>query len=378
MKEIKVRKSYEREGFKQPVFEYRSDWPYISIGFGNERDYFIENLSLLISSGMGISAALGALSLSVKSWKMKKITKVIESMVNAGMPLWKSFEETKLLSERAISLIRSGEEAGRLADHLNLVTLQGHKEKVFQSRLRGVLLYPGIVLSLATVVALGSAWLVLPKLVSIFDESKGALPLATRILLKIGAFFGQYGAVAVPVIIIVLGFLIYGLFFFKKTKFIGDYILFHIPGIKNLTQGVELARFGYVFGVLLQAGFQVNEALGSVKKGAIYASYEKFYEHLQTSVTRGESFKNALANFSKVDRYIPIPIQQLIMSAEKSGKLSETFIRIGVIFEEKTDAMSRDLATVLEPIILVIVGLMVGFIVMAIIGPIYGITNQIN
>lgn len=378
MKEIKARKSYEKEGFKQPVFEYRPDWPYISIGFGNERDYFIENLSLLISSGMGISAALGALSLSVKSWKMRKITKVIESMVNAGMPLWKSFEETRLLPERVISLIRSGEEAGRLADHLNLVTIQGHKEKVFQSRLRGALLYPGIVLSLATIVALASAWLVLPKLVSIFNESKGALPLATRILLQTGAFFEQYGAVAVPAIIITLGLLVYGLFFYKKTKFIGDYILFHIPGVKDLVQGVELARFGYIFGVLIQAGFQVNEALESVKKGTTYASYRKFYEYLQTSVTRGESFKNALANFPKADKYIPIPIQQLIMSAEKSGKLSETFIRIGVIFEEKTDAMSRDLATVLEPIVLIIVGLIVAFIVMAIIGPIYGLSNQIN
>jgi len=378
MREIRVRRSYEKEGFKQPVFEYRPDWPYISVGFGNERDYFIENLSLLISSGMGISAALSALSLSVKSWKMKKITKVIESMVNAGMPLWKSFEETKLLPERVISLIRSGEEAGRLADHLNLVTIQGHKEKVFQSRLRGALLYPGIVLSLAVVVALGSAWLVLPKLVSVFSESKDALPLATRILLQTGSFFEHYGAVAVPSIIVTLIILIYGLFFFKKTKFIGDYILFHIPGIKDLVQGVEVARFGYIFGVLLQAGFQVNEALDSVKKGTTYASYHKFYEHLQTSLTRGESFREAIANFPKADRYIPIPIQQLIMSAEKSGKLSETFIRIGVIFEEKTDAMSRDLATVLEPIVLIVVGLIVGFIVMAIIGPIYGLSTQIN
>ncbi len=378
MSEIRLRKSYEKEGFKQPVFEYRSDWPYISIGFGNERDYFIENLSLLISSGMGISAALEALSMSVKSWKMKKITKVIESMVNAGMPLWKSFEETKLLPERVISLVRSGEEAGRLADHLNLVTLQGHKEKVFQSRLRGALIYPGIVLGLASIVALGSAWLVLPKLVSIFSEAKGTLPLATQVLIKTGHFFQQYGSIAVPAIVATLGLLVYGLFFFKKTKFVGDYILFHIPGIKDLVQGIEIARFGYVFGVLLQAGFQVNEGLESVKKGTSYAAYRKFYEHLQSHMLRGETSRSAIANFPKANNYIPIPIQQLIFSAEKSGKLPETFIRIGVIFEEKTDAMSRDLATVLEPIVLVIVGLIVGFIVMAIIGPIYGLTNQIN
>ncbi|OGZ05193.1 MAG: hypothetical protein A2845_02635 [Candidatus Lloydbacteria bacterium RIFCSPHIGHO2_01_FULL_49_22] len=378
MQQIKFRKSREHEGFKEVPFEYRPDWPYLSVGFGDERDYFIENLSLLISSGMGISAALAALSLSVKTRKMKKITAAIESMVNSGMPLWRSFSETKLFSERIISLIRSGEEAGRLSDHLNLVTVQQHKEKMFHSRLRSALLYPGIVFFLALIIALGSAWLVLPKIVAIFSETKGELPLATRILVSMGSFFEQYGAFAVPISVIAIGLLVYTCFFYKRTKFIGDVILFHIPGIKDLVQGVEVARFGYIFGVLLQAGFPVADALDSVKRGTSYDSYARFYEHLQSSVLRGESFREAFGSLLNIDRFIPIPIQQLIISAEKSGKLSETFIRIGIIFEEKTDAMSRDLATILEPIVLIVVGLIVGFIVLAIMGPLYGLSSQIN
>lgn len=378
MREIKVRRSYEKEGFKQPVFEYRPDWPYISVGFGSERDYFIENLSLLISSGMGISAALKAMSQAVKTRKMKKITALVEQMVNAGMPLWKAFTETRLLPERIISLIRSGEESGRLADHLNLVTLQQHKDKVFQSRLRSALLYPGVVLTLAIFVGLGGIWFVLPKLVAVFADAKGTLPLSTRFLMATGTFFERYGAVVVPSTVVVLSLIIFFFFIFKKTKFIGDAILFSIPGIKELLQGVELARFGYVFGVLLQAGFQVGEALDSVGKGSTYASYRKFYSYLKDCILRGESFKEAFANNRKTNKYIPIPIQQLIKSAEESGKLAETYIRIGVIFEEKTDAMSRDLATVLEPIVLIVVGLIVGFIAIAIIGPIYGLSEQIN
>ena len=108
MAEIKVRRPYEKEGFKAPIFEYRPDWPYISVGFGGEKDYFIENLSLLIASGMGISSALSAISSSVKTWKMKRITAFIEESVNAGLPLWKAFAETKFFPERVISLVRSG------------------------------------------------------------------------------------------------------------------------------------------------------------------------------------------------------------------------------------------------------------------------------
>ncbi|MCX6716843.1 MAG: type II secretion system F family protein [Candidatus Taylorbacteria bacterium] len=337
----------------------------------------MENLSLLIASGMGISSALSSISMSIKGRKLKRVTKAIEEMVNEGIPLWQAFEVTKLLSDRVISLIRSGEEAGRLAEHLNLVTIQQHKEKVFNSRLKSALLYPGIVLILAFIVAIASSWIILPKLVSIFQSANGTLPFTTRTLLWIGEFLSVYGAVVVPAVIAGVLAIVYFVFFFKKTKFIGDYILFSIPGIRDLIQGVELARFGYIFGVLLQAGFQVNEALESVKNGTTYSMYRKFYNHLQECIANGDTFKTALSTYKKPERFLPIPIQQLILSAEKSGRLSETFIKTGVIFEEKTDAMSRDLSTVLEPIILIVVGIIVGFVVLAVIGPIYGLSEQI-
>lgn len=377
MREIRLKRSYEKEGFTKPVFEYRPDWPYISIGFGDEKDYFIENLSLLISSGMGISSALSAVSLSLKSKSMKKMAEAIEDMVNDGVPLWKALEKTDFLSERVISLIRSGEEAGKLPEHLNLVTIQQHKEKMFNSRLKSALMYPGIVLILALIIAVVSAWIVLPKLITIFQTTNGVLPLSTRVLMMIGNFLSSYGYIAVPVFLISIFLLVYFAFFNKKTKFVGDAILFFIPGIKSLIEGVELARFGYIFGVLLQAGFQVNEALESVKKGTTYRRYERFYTHLQERILQGDSFKTAFSTYPKSENYVPIPIQQLFFASEKSGRLSETSIKIGVIFEEKTEAMSRDLATVLEPIVLVIVGLIVAFVVFAIMGPIYGLSNQI-
>lgn len=377
MREVKIRKSYEKEGFKAPVFEYRADWPYISIGFGNERDYFIENLSLLIASGMGISSALSSIAASVKTWKMKKITKFIEESVNAGSPLWKAFEETSFFPDRVISLVRSGEEAGRLPEHLNLITVQQRKEKIFKSRLRSALLYPGIVLFLAFVIAVGSTWIVLPKLVTIFNETKGELPFSTKILIWLGEFFTNYGAVVAPTLILGVSLLIYLVFVNSKTKFIGDFFLLRTPNIRLLVQGVELSRFGYIFGALMQAGFQPTEALESLKQGTNYRAYEKFYDHLSKSILKGDSFATALTSYKKTDILMPIPIQQLVISAEKSGRLPETFIRIGLIFEEKTDSMSQDLATVLEPVVLIIVGLVVGFVVSGILGPIYGLSNQI-
>jgi len=374
---IKLRRSYEKEGFKTPVFEYRPDWPYLSIGFGDEKDYFIENLSLLIASGMGISSALASLSVSVKSQKMKKITKFTEEMVNSGLPLWKAFKETKLLPDRVIALIRSGEESGRLPEHLNLVTIQQHKDKVLGSRLKSALIYPGIVTFLAVVVGLGSAWFVLPKITLIFTESNIELPWATKLLIWFGTFLSEYGYFAVPLTIAFFSVSIYFMFFFKKTKFVGDSILFSIPGVKKLIQGVELARFGYIFGALLQAGINVHDALDSLINGTSYRFYKNFYKFLQDNIDQGKSFETSFKEYKNSDIYIPAPIQQLIISAEKSGRLPETLIKIGLIYEEKTEAMSRDLSTMLEPIILIVVGFLVSFIVFAIIGPIYDLSGQI-
>lgn len=288
-----------------------------------------------------------------------------------------SFQETKFFPERVIALVRSGEESGRLPEHLNLITVSQHKEKVFKSRLRSALLYPGIVLFLAFVIAVGSTWLILPKLVTIFNETQGNLPFTTKILLGLGDFFSKYGVIVAPALILSVGLIIYLLFFNRVTKVVGDFILFRTPNIRLLVQGVELSRFGYIFGAMTQAGFQPTEALESLKQGTNYKAYAKLYDSLVQSILKGDSFETALKEFKNADRYVPIPIQQLIFSAEKSGKLSETFIRIGLIFEEKTDAMSQDLATVLEPVVLIIVGLVVGFVVSGILGPIYGLSNQI-
>ncbi len=374
MSKIKVRKSDQNEGFKYPVFDYRPDWPYISIGFGDEKDYFIENLSLLLASGMSILSALDSIGESVKSKKMKKVTKFITESINDGLPFWKSVDSARIFPKRIIALIQSGEEAGRLPDHLNLATAQLHKEKVFKSRLKSALIYPGIVLTLAFIIALGAFWYILPNLVFLFDITEKTLPFSTQVLLWVGVFFESYGYIFIPSLILTLFIIIYVFFFNKRTKFLGDFFLLRLPGIKRLIQGVEMARFGYTFGALLQSGFQINESLELVKSGTDYVSYQRFYSHLQEKINQGNSFKKSLDSYPKSDRYIKIPIQQLIMAAERSGRLPETLIKIGVIFEEKTDAMSKDLGTIIEPVILIIVGFVVGFVVLGIISPIYDVS----
>jgi len=377
MVKVKYKIYRQNEDRREEVFSYHATWPYFTVGFGDEKDYFVENLSLLVSSGMGIGASLSSVKEGIKNKQFKKMITAMEEMVSSGYPLWRAFEYTRFLPSRIIALVKSGEESGHLPEHLNLVTIQQHKEKVFTSRLRSALLYPGIVFLLAILVGIGSAWFVLPKLVSVFGDLNVRLPLPTRMLIGLANFITNYGFFAIPIFIVLLLYVVYLLFVNKRTKFLGEYLTLVIPGVNRLVQGVELARFGFIFGALLQAGLTIGDALDSVREGTGFVTYQKFYTALRENIQQGQSFRQSLTAYKGSDKFIPMPMQQLIMAAEKSGKLPETMLKIGQIFEEKTEVMSQDLSTILEPIVLIVVGLIVGVVVIAVISPIYNIVNQI-
>lgn len=377
MNPVKIRKRYQDEE-ENPPFAFHSGWPYLNIGFGDERDYFIENMSLLIASGLGITASLAAIKPGLKKKRMIEIVSTLEEMVAAGFPLWKAFDRTKFFPARVLSIIKSGEESGRLPEHLNLVSIQQHKERVFASRIKSALLYPGIILLIAIVVGIGSAWYTLPKLTSALAESSTSLPLTTRWIIWIGDFFAHEGLWAVPLITIIVLGIVYVIFVRRTSKFIGEYIILFLPGVNKLVQGVEVARFGFIFGALLQAGIPITEALDAVREGTSFTIYQDFYSYIREGVVAGNSLEIIFRSYKKSDRFVPLPMQQLIIASEKSGKLSETLIKIGQIFEEKTEAMTKDLATVLEPLVLLVVGVIVGLVALGVLSPIYSLVNQIQ
>ncbi len=378
MDRVKIRKRYVEEESQQEAFGYHSGWPYFTIGFGTERDYVIENLSLLIASGMGISAALRSVEKGVRNKRFKRMVGEVARLVDSGWPLWKALEATHLFPPRIIGLISSGESSGRLPEHLNLATVQQHKERVFISRIRSAVLYPGIVLGLAIIVGVGSAWFTLPKLVSVLEQATVEPPLITRIIIWLGNFLSTQGYYAVPLAALGLGVVIYFIFVHSRTRIVGERILLHIPGIKNLIQAVELSRFGFVFGALLHAGIPIAQALESVNEGTNFVLYKRFYEHMAVGLTAGESFTSMFESFKGADVYVTPPMQQMIIAGEQSGKLPETLLKIGEIFEEKTESMSKDLSTILEPMVLIVVSILVGLVALGILSPIYSLVSQLG
>jgi len=349
-----------------------------TFGLGKERDYFVENLSMLISGGLPIMSALDAILKEMRSRRMKSVIASIKTDIESGYPLWRTLANTSLFPEHAVSLIRLGEESGKLTQNLKVVAIEQEKERVFKSKLRSAMMYPVFVLSLTVIIGVGIAWFILPKLATVFAQLKIKLPLITKILIGTGTFLGHYGGYVVPAGIVVMAMLVFFIFLFSKTKFIGQFILFSLPGIKGLIKEVEVARFGYLLGTLLEAGLPITHALDSLASATEITQYRKLYLHLRDSVQDGNSVQKSFVAFKRSNYLVPAPIQQLLFAGEQSGSLAETLLKIGQTFEAKADTTTKNLTVILEPILLVIVWLGVVVVALAVILPIYSLIGGLK
>lgn len=349
-----------------------------NLWIGEEREYFIENLSLLLTSGMNIASVVGALRAEMRSSRMQKVIGQLARDIDEGMPLSRALQRTHLLPAHVISLIKIGEESGRLSENLKVVVAEREKDRIFRSKVRSAMMYPILVLTLTVVIGVAVAWFVLPRLATVFAELQVELPVITKALISLGKFLGGYGSIVIPFFFLVLGGAVYLLFISPRTKFVGQVFIMKFPGVRRLIQEVEIARFGYILGTLLEAGLPVVDALSSLEEATTFRAYERLYAHLAVSVGEGNSFERSLRHYPRSKTLIPLPIQQMIAAAERSGHLPETLKKVSEIYEARTETTTKNLVVILEPILLVIVWLGVVAVALAIILPIYSLIGGLN
>jgi type IV pilus assembly protein PilC len=349
-----------------------------AMGIQKEKDYFVENLSILYASGMNIVEALECIKSGLKSKPLVRTVEALKESINRGTPIWKALEATGLLPDHMIALLKVGEESGKLPENLRVIVEQQQKERVFRSRIKSAMMYPVLLLGIAVVLGLGLSYFILPNLINVFTQMDMELPFITRMMIAFSEFLQNYGYIAVPVgfAVSILSFLI--LFSFEKTKHLGQGLLLITPIVKNLIIETEVARFGYILGTLLNAGLPIVKALNSLSQTTSYKIYRKLYLYFEKQTEQGKSLKQSFESFKRSTKYIPLPVQHMVMASEQSGKLPETLMNIGDIFEDKTETTTKNFTVVLEPLMLVVVWGVVMIVALGVIQPIYGLTGGFN
>lgn len=352
--------------------------PIVYFGLKSNAYDFLENLSYFLSAGMSITGALSSLIEESHSWRMRKVIRRISEDVESGVPLAQSFENQHFFSESTIEIIRSGEFSGKLVENLKLIIILNDEDRRLKSKISSSLLYGTIIVVLTIIVGIGTSWFVLPRIAGVYESMGADLPILTKILIKIGKFMLAYGDIFVPIFIFAILMIFYFLFSFPKTKFVGHLILFHLPLIKRLIQESEITRFGYLMGNIIEAGLPINRAFEIMPGSTTFKNYKKLYTYLGEKVSEGIRLSDALKSYKYVRKLIPGSVLQMIISAEKTGKLSETFIRVSSLYGAKLESTSRNIPIIIEPLLLFLVGIGVALFVLATMLPIYNLGNIIK
>lgn len=352
--------------------------PIIYFGLGTKALEFLENFSYFLSAGMSVNVALASLEKETSSFRLRRVIKKILDDVEDGISLSEAIDNQKFFDESTIEILHSGEASGNLLGNMKLLIMLNDEDKKLKSKLNTSLLYGTIIIVLTIVVGVGTAWFVLPKIATVYDQMGTDLPLITRWLMEGGKFLTTYGYIFIPSFFLIVMMVIYFLFSFPKTKFIGHLLLFHIPLVKKIILQSEVTRFGYLLGRIAEAGLPINKAFEILPGTTTFKNYRKMYVHLGQKISEGYSLTAALESYKKHKKLLPEGVVQMISSAEKTGKLSETFLRISELYAFKLESTSRNLPMVVEPLILLFVGLGVAIFVLATMMPIYNLTNLIR
>jgi type II secretory pathway component PulF len=342
------------------------------------RESFTDNLGMLLNAGVPVGEALASLQQTTQSKPFRRALAQMQSDIDSGVPLWQALESSGIVSQQTLALVRLGEASGRLVENLRVAARQEEKQRIFRAKVRSALLYPVFVLGLTVIVGMGVAWFLLPRLAATFSQLNAELPAISSILINFGLFLRDNGIWAIPLGIVVTAFIGYIIFAAPRTKHIGQRLLFHLPGVGRLIREVEIAKFGYLLGTLLQAGLGVTQALDSLQAATTSPYYKKLYAHLAAAFEEGYNFKAGLQHYKGVHKIIPPAVQQMIFAGERSGALADTLINVGKVYEEKADVTTNNLEVILEPILLVVVWAGVMAVAVAVIMPIYSLIGGLQ
>ena len=347
-------------------------------GIGRDTaEYVIESLSMMLLAGVTVGEAIESIAKEIPKKKTRETLLEMRSNIDEGMPFAKALELTGLFSTSVITLIEVGESTGKLPENLKTVAEQMHKNNTMNAKIRSAMLYPAFLIGLLFVVGTGIGIFLLPKLLNIINGLDVPVGPMTKALIVVGTFFGKFGlvfAAGVVFMVILLSITV------KKSataRAFAQAIMFRIPGVKKLLFETEIARFGFVLGTLLEAGLPVVTALESLASSMSTRRYAKFAAELRDRIDQGDSFEKILLD-KKYRKLMPGTIAQVVISAERSGNLSGSLLKIGQNYEDKADLTAHNLETLLEPIILVLVAVAVLFVALAVFLPIYSLIGNLN
>jgi len=333
---------------------------------------FTRQLATMINAGLPIAEALLILRTQAKPTLQRVVAQILAD-IEAGQSLSASLSKhPDVFSASYIALVKSGEVGGVLDDVLVRLADNMEKEQEFRGKVKGALIYPAIIVTGMIGVALVMMIFVIPRLTSLYGDFNAELPTATKILIGISNAVVRFW----PIFLIALGGGLWGFAAYRKTA-IGkrktDELIFKLPIVGELQKQVILAELTRTLSLMTGAGVSILESL-TISAGVV--GNEVLAGALRDSAKQVEKGFPIAYSFSKHPEAFPFILSQMVAVGEETGKMEEVLSKVSHVFEIESDQKVKALTSAVEPLVMIVLGLGVGFLVIAIILPIYNLTSQ--
>ncbi|MBU0976132.1 MAG: type II secretion system F family protein [Patescibacteria group bacterium] len=340
-----------------------------------EKIILAKHLAIALKAGLDIVEALNALAQQTTSKRLREILTEIRKDVEEGKPLADSFlRYPKDFPSIFVDMIYSGERGGTLPENLEYLSLQLEKDYELKKKIKGAMMYPGIIFFATIIVTLALSIFVLPKITALYDSFGDDLPLITVIMLGAMNFVRNYWYLLLVSAAGIIG--LYSLAEkFPAAKKVVDKMKLSLPILGNMYVVSQLTRLSRTLGTLVKSGVPIQAALQSLESTADNLVYKDLMRKTAEQVSSGETMYSILKEYPHL---FPPLASRMISLGEETGNLENNLLYLGEFYEKELDGVVKNMTTILEPILLIFVGLMVGLVAVAIIMPIYSLSGSIN
>lgn len=340
-----------------------------------EKIILTKNMSGMLKAGLPISRALSVLQKQTKNEALNKILVALSSEIDSGGTFSSGLEKfPKVFSSLFVSMTRAGEESGNLVGALNDIGLNLEKSHSLNKKIKGALFYPGVILCAMILIGILMFAFVVPTLAKTFKDIGADMPASTRFIIGLGDFFSNNLVLS---LVLVTGIIIGSVKLFT-AKFMAkyvDYLVIRLPAIGTMTKELNTARTARTVSSLLSSGVSIVRAIEITKDVVQNIYYKKVLEEAKGLVEKGSPFSEV---FRENPDLYPVMMSEMMQVGEETGKLSDMLLEIALFYEGEIENKTKNLSTIIEPVLMVMIGGAVGFFAVSMISPMYSVMDKIK
>lgn len=340
-----------------------------------EKMVFARNLSVMISSGLTVSRAVNNLANQTTNKNFKKVLHEVYEEMQAGKTLSEGLGKfPSVFNELFVNMVKVGETAGNLDEVLKIVATQLEKEHELVSKVRGAMIYPAVILTVMFGIGIIMLTYVLPKIMGVFKDMNVELPATTKFIIGLSDFMQHNSGITA---IIIIGSVIFLKFFLQREvgKKTLSFLTIYTPVVNNIIIKTNCARFARIYSSLLKSGVNAIDALRIIGNTLGNYYYKKAILKGIEDVQKGISLSNVLSQNPKI---FPMLVSQITEVGEETGKTEVVLLQLAEFYEDEVDQITKNMSSIIEPVLMVFIGVAVGFFAVGMLSPMYSLMDNIK